>query len=207
MLANPETSPKERALALCWLVHIMGDIHQPMHVSDLFSSDFPAGNAGATMSYVEDPMTSKPIPLHVLWDSNTLRVPTVEAVDRHVQEFVTKYPRSSFPELKTHPASAADASRAWAQESHQIAVDWAYELRTVSDPNKDLDADRLVQNMVRFILDGIAPVDAAPKLPEEYWDRLQVTAQRRITLAGYRIADLLIGAADQIEAQTKFTGR
>lgn len=143
----------------------------------------------------------------MLWDSNALRVPTVAEVDRRVQEFVTKYPRSSFPELKTHPAGAPDAFRAWAQESHQVAVDWAYELRTLSDPNKDVDTDRLVQNMVRFILDGIAPVDAAPRLPDGYWDRLQVTAQRRMTLAGYGIAGLLISAADQIEAQTKFAGR
>jgi hypothetical protein len=51
MLSNPESSPKERALALCWVLHIVGDIHQPLHVSDLFSKDYPAGNSGGTLSY------------------------------------------------------------------------------------------------------------------------------------------------------------
>jgi len=33
------------------------------------------------------------------------------------------------------------------------------------------------------------------------------TAERRITLAGYLIADIILWAADQLEAQRKFMGR
>jgi len=207
MLSNPESEPAERAFALCWVLHIAGDIHQPMHVSDLFSKDFPTGNAGATMSYVRDPVTNKPIPLHVLWDSNALRIPSLEAVDQHAQAFVQKYPRSSFPELKAHPVSEPDAFREWAKESHQVAVDWAFDLDTVSDPNKDQPAEKLVQNMINFILNGVSPVEEAPELPSGYWEKLQSTAERRITLAGYRIADIILSAAEQIEAQRKFMGR
>jgi hypothetical protein len=85
-----------------------------MHVSDLFSKDFPTGNAGATMSYVQDPVTKKPIPLHVLWDSNALRIPSLEEVDRHTQAFMKKYPRSSFPELKAGGACARSRLPKWA---------------------------------------------------------------------------------------------
>ncbi|MEJ2180312.1 MAG: S1/P1 nuclease [Gammaproteobacteria bacterium] len=161
MVANPESSPAERALGLCWVLHIVGDIHQPMHVSDLFSKDFPTGNAAGGLSYVMDPVTKSPIPLHILWDSNVLRV----------------------------------------------AKDWAFDLETLPDPNKDLPAEKLVANMVNFILNGVSPVKDAPPLPAGYWEKLQSTAERRITLAGYRIADLLIVAADNIEAQRKFIGR
>jgi hypothetical protein len=204
-LSNPESGPAERARALCWVLHGMGDIHQPLHVSDLFSEDFPVGNAAGTLSYVDDPIGDTTIPLHILWDSNTLRSAALAEVDRHVQEFLKKYPRSSFPELKAD--GEPGAFREWAQESHQVAVDWAYEIKTVSDPNKDLDADRLVKNMVKFILEGISPVDEAPEVPPEYWEKLQQTAHRRITLAGYRIADLIISAADEITAQRQFVGR
>jgi hypothetical protein len=207
MLANPESSHKERALALCWVFHIVGDIHQPMHVSDLFSKDFPAGNAAASLSYVQDPIGPTTMPLHVLWDSNALRSPKLEDVDRHTQEFLKKHPRSSFPELKAHPGSDPDAFREWAREGYQIAVDWAYQLETVSDPDQDQDADKLIKKMVNFILNGISPVEEAPSLPAGYWEKLQTTAERRITLAGYRIADLILSAAEQIEAQRKFVGR
>ena len=56
MLASPETNASERALALSWLLHIVGDLHQPLHVSDLFSKEFPAGNAAGTQEYVLDPV-------------------------------------------------------------------------------------------------------------------------------------------------------
>jgi len=208
MLSNPESSPKERAESLCWVFHTMGDLHQPMHVSDLFSAEFPAGNAAATMSYVEDPVTGTPIPLHILWDMNALRSPELEDVDRYAEELTKKYPRSSFPELKNRPFPGQDDFKDWARESYQIAADWAYkDVDTRPDPDMGQDTDRLVQNMVKFILEGVAPVDEAPQLPEGYWEKLQLTSAQRLTLAGYRIADLILAAADNIEAQRKFLGR
>jgi hypothetical protein len=204
-LSNPESSSAERVMSLSWVMHIVGDIHQPLHVSDFFSREFPAGNAAATMSYVADPRGDTTLPLHILWDSNTRVLTDLEEIDRNTREFTKKHPRASFPELA--PFSGPDAFRKWARESHQVAVDWAYDTQTVSDPNKDQDADRLVQNMVKFILEGISPVDEAPEVPAAYWERLQLTTERRIALAGYRIADLIIAAADEITAQREFIGR
>jgi hypothetical protein len=178
-----------------------------MHVSDLFSKEFPTGNGGATMSYVMDPVTKTPIPLHILWDSNDLRIPSLAEVDKHAQAFMKKYPRSTFPELKDTPVSDPNAFMKWAKESHQVALDWAYELETLPDPNKDQPAEKLVQSMINFILNGVSPVDDAPPLPDGYWEKLQDTSERRLTLAGYRIADLVLAAADNIEAQRKFIGR
>ena len=206
MVENPESSPSERALGLCWVMHILGDIHQPMHVSDLFSADFPTGNAAATTSYVMDPVTKSAIPLHILWDSNVLRIPSLPEVDKYAQLYMKKHPRSSFPELKTTPNTDPKAFEKWAKESHQVAVDWAYNLKTLPDPNKDQPAEKLVANMVNFILNGVSPVKEAPELPAGYWDKLQSTAELRLTLAGYRIADLLIAAAENIEMQ-RFMGR
>jgi len=207
MLSNPESSPTERAWALCWLMHILGDVHQPMHVSDIFSKQFPAGNMAGSMGYVMDPVSETPIPLHILWDSNALRVPTLKAVDQHTAEFVKKYPRSAFPELKAHPMSDPDFFREWAQESHQVAVDWAANVDMAIDPDKDQTSEELVAKMVNFVLNGVSPIDDAPDLPAGYWDNVQETAERRITLAGYRIADLILAAADDIEAKRKFVGR
>ena len=204
-LAHPESSPKDRAGALCWVFHTMGDLHQPMHVSDLFSAEFPAGNAAASMSYVEDPVTEKPIPLHILWDSNALRSPELADVDRYAEELMKKYPRSSFPELVEHPFTGQESFNTWARESYAIAVDFAYEgVETRPDPELGQDTDRLVKNMMAYILEGVAPVDEAPELPEGYWEQLQITSAQRITLAGYRMADLILAAADNIETQRAF---
>ena len=207
MVSNPESSPTERVWALCWMMHVLGDIHQPFHVTDLFSEQFPAGNMAGSMGYVMDPVTKTPITLHILWDSNVLRVPTLEAVDGHAAEFMEKYPRSAFPELNAHPITEPGFFRAWTLESHQVAVDWAANVTMAIDPDTGQTSEQLVAKMVNFILNGVAPVDDAPDLPDGYFEKVQQTAERRITLAGYRMADLILAAADDIEAQRKFVGQ
>ena len=207
MLSNPESSPTERVWALCWMMHVLGDIHQPLHVSDIFSKQFPTGNMAGSMGYVMDPVTEIPITLHILWDSNVLRVPSLEQVDRHKAEFLKKYPRSAFPQLKAHPITDPGFFREWARESHQVALDWAADLDMAIDPDTDQTSEELVAKMVNFILNGVAPIDDAPDLPAGYWDNMQETAEYRITLAGYRMADLILAAADNIEAQRKYVGR
>ena len=201
-LANPESAPSERAWSLSWILHILGDIHQPLHVSDFFSKDYPAGNAAGTMSYVGDPLGTT-IPLHMLWDSNYLRTPNLELIDKHAQEFVKKYPRTTYPELQDHPVSTPGCFEVWARESHKVAQDWAFAVETIPDPNRGESTEKKVANMIKFVLEGISPVEEAPPLPPEYWEKMQRTAERRLTLAGYRIADLLISAAEKIDTQRR----
>ena len=201
MLWNPESSPTERAWALCWLMHVVGDIHQPFHTSDLFSKDFPAGNMAGSAGYVKDPVSGVPIPLHILWDSNDHRVPSLEAVDQAAQTFMKRYPRSTFPELKAHPANDPNAFENWAKESHQVAADWAFSIKMVPDTTKYKSTEEAVGVLVNFILNGVSPVKEAPELPAGYWENLKLTAEKRMTLAGYRIADLILAAAKTIEEQ------
>ena len=207
MLSSAETNTSERALALSWLLHIAGDIHQPLHVSDLYSKEFPAGNAAGTQQYVMDPVHNKPIPLHLLWDSNIYRSTELDAVEQNAQELVKKYPRSAFPELKG--LEGPGDFEKWARESYDVAVDFAYGygVKTVSDPDAGLDPDKAVKKMVAYVLYGVPPLKQAPELPAEYWEKLQPVVQRRITLAGYRIADLIIAAADQIDSERSFAGK
>ena len=35
---------EEKAVYLCWLLHLVGDIHQPLHCTTLFSEEFPEGD-------------------------------------------------------------------------------------------------------------------------------------------------------------------
>lgn len=201
VLSNSEAKPNERAIALTWVMHIIGDIHQPLHVTDLVSADYPLGNAAGTMSYVWDPLNDTAMPLHILWDSNAIRSTKIEDIDKLTVVLMEKYPRASFPQLGK-PNKTPDF-RAWVLESHQIAIDFAYGygIKTVPDPDQNIDSDRLIQNMMRYILEGVSHVEDAPKVPKAYWEQLQATAQSQITLAGYRIADLLVEAADTLFAE------
>ena len=205
MLESSETNASERASALSWLLHLVGDIHQPLHVSEFYSKRFPAGNAAGTQEYVMDPVHNKPIPLHLLWDSNIYRSTASDDIDQNAQELVKKYPRSAFPKLKA--LEGPGDFEKWARESYDVAAEFAYGygIETVTDP--EMDPERAVEKMVAYIVRGVSPLDDAPVVPAQYWDKLQQVAQKRITLAGYRIADLVIAAADQINLERSYSGK
>ncbi len=44
-------------------------------------------------------------------------------------------------------------------------------------------------------------------VPAEYWEKTQEVATRRLALAGYRIADLILAAADRIETERSLAGQ
>ena len=57
------SDPEERAIALCWLLHLGGDIHQPLHAGALYSPGvFPDGDRGGNGIAVD---TTN---LHAMWD-------------------------------------------------------------------------------------------------------------------------------------------
>jgi hypothetical protein len=47
LLANSQAPMPQRAIALCWVLHLVGDIHQPLHVGSLYSTNrFSDGDRG-----------------------------------------------------------------------------------------------------------------------------------------------------------------
>src|SRR5256885_1050309 len=63
VLAAPETPPKERKEALMFIVHFVGDMHQPLHCSD----NKDKGGNGVKVDFF-----GKPSNLHTVWDSGLL---------------------------------------------------------------------------------------------------------------------------------------
>ena len=37
---------ERKAIALAWLFHLVGDVHQPLHTAQLFTIDYPNGDRG-----------------------------------------------------------------------------------------------------------------------------------------------------------------
>jgi hypothetical protein len=46
------TDPARRGVALAWLFHLIGDIHQPLHAIQLFSRKYPNGDRGGISAFV-----------------------------------------------------------------------------------------------------------------------------------------------------------
>jgi S1/P1 Nuclease len=45
------SDPQRKAIALAWLFHLVGDIHQPLHTAQLFTVEYPKAT-GAEMKSV-----------------------------------------------------------------------------------------------------------------------------------------------------------
>jgi hypothetical protein len=98
-LAENETVVKKhndeerKAIALAWLFHLVGDIHQPLHTTQLFTVDYPNGDRGGNEICVRVTQAGQPMDLHRFWDgvitssSNLTRLRNEATALRNRQEF------------------------------------------------------------------------------------------------------------------------
>lgn len=164
---DPRVSAGERAIALCWIFHIVGDIHQPLHAAEWFSSAMPEGDFAGDRFYVLDPSTRQPVKLHRYWDDLPANQEDTPYLMARSQELMRKHPRANFSSmLKEAERSNFDA---WARESYSAAVNTAY------------DADRPK---------ATTPESATLPTPA-YLAESKLVAEERLALAGYRLADVV----------------
>ena len=162
--SDKNASAAERAIALCWIFHLVGDMHQPLHAADQFSARLPASDRGGGLQFVRVSADSEPQSLHSFWDG--IIGGTGEASDAlgRAGALTGNLPRARFSQL----SAAADIA-AWTKESVDLAVTVAYRSDLVT---------------------GTTEQDAKILTPA-YVSAASATGESRIVLAGYRLSDLL----------------
>jgi nuclease S1 len=110
ILADPAAPRTERQQALKWLVHLVGDIHQPLHVG---RGDDRGGNEVVVLWFGE------PSNLHSVWDSGLIGRSELSST-----ELAEKCDTASADEVKAWQASSP---LDWAGES-SAALDKVYTL-------------------------------------------------------------------------------
>ena len=121
-LASSSTSPAERILALKYVLHFVGDVHQPLHASD---HEDRGGNC--VRIAMGGPVTSN---LHSFWDTGVLAPLGADPVAAAAQLNAMITPAQARAWSR---GSASD----WAKESYEVAQRVAYTFNTASgcDPN------------------------------------------------------------------------
>ena len=61
------SDPARRAVALAWLFHLVGDVHQPLHAVQLFTREYPNGDRGGG-DFCVRVAQDRALSLHRLWD-------------------------------------------------------------------------------------------------------------------------------------------
>jgi hypothetical protein len=154
----------ERAIPLAWIFHLVGDVHQPLHCTSLVTTTYPRGDKGGNLFYIRVREGSRPIPLHQLWDGLIMGTSRFQTV-RNVAIKLRNRPEFAPDNLTELAEGRFDR---WAQESFALAREVVYRTGT---------------------LPGSVNALAAPVLPEGYTRQAKAVAERRIVLAGYRLAD------------------
>lgn len=162
VLGDPKASEDKRRNALKYVLHFVGDVHQPLHCVARDTEEHPEGDRGGNLFTIGG--RGEGGNLHFLWDTGVgLLRRSVRPLGNDDEQMIRTlaadlqryFPKSSFAEVsKMDPEG-------WAREGLDVAKTIVYSLRENEAP-------------------GAAYVAVA-----------QYTAARRLALAGYRLAALL----------------
>jgi hypothetical protein len=154
----------EKSMMARYLVHIIGDIHQPLHASSLFNKIFPNGDQGGNEFRIK--FNSEIDNLHKLFDSCINRFKQIDKrplsnedsnyLEQVAKDIMKEYNNKNLPELST------DDYIDWVEESHDISQEFIYREININD-----------------------------RPTQEYLDKAFEYVKRRIALGGYRLAKLI----------------
>jgi hypothetical protein len=157
-----DTAPDtERAVALCWILHLTGDIHEPLHNVALISrAYFAEGDRGGNLIAIrrDDDLTN----LHSVWDGLANRFDDVS-------------PDEDARKTLANDVADIQSIDDWARVHHHLAMEYAY---TEEVKSKLLGQDPRKRN-------------PQITLSTEYLATAEEVARSRIIIAGHRIAALL----------------
>lgn len=160
MISIPSTPTEEKAVFLSWLIHLIGDIHQPLHCATLFNeTDLLNGDNGGNQIYIRP--NSVGVKLHSFWDGLPGSSDNIRTTANEAKVIVRKNPKSGFDQVEVNNP------RAWSNESLNFAV-----------MSVHLNGQLIVTT----------DKENASKPPEDYTKNAKRTALQLVALAGYRLS-------------------
>ena len=162
VLGDSRSPARERDEALKWIVHLLGDIHQPLHAAN--NADLGGNRVAVALEGIH---TRGRDTLHKAWDNDLVQL----ALHQHNRQHPPR-------ELAALAAEAANLGRevtqgtpdSWARESNNLARNVAYHYPGFA---------------CNRVPGAIVVLDAA------YLDDAELVVRERLLLAGARLATLL----------------
>jgi hypothetical protein len=169
ILADRNERPRERNEALKWVVHLVGDIHQPLHAAD--HRDQGGNRVEVAFFGARDNAPYGTIRLHTIWDIHILRR---LVTDRRGEQAIIASRVSRAQKAQWEQGSIAD----WMNESHEIARAFVYPALPVG-----FACSRRI--------DGVVAID------DVYYSRAAPIVEQQIRKAGIRLARVVNDALDR----------
>ena len=163
-IIRSSATDQEKAIAVAWLEHLIGDLHQPLHTSARVTQYDPKGDRGGNAFFLTPKDVKKDFQdnLHSFWDGAIGRyMPNEDMCEAAYYEPVAESILKLYPYDKMKVRLSPGDFGVWEKESLNIAMNEVYE-------------------GLKF---GEKPSD-------KYTKRAFEIAQERLALAGYRMGDL-----------------
>ena len=176
LLADKGT-PKDRAVSLCWVLHLAGDIHQPLHNIGVISKYSPNGDQGGNLFWVKN--NGVPTRLHGYWDDLPGRQESYAGSYEAATANCALLSRPEYSREKLADDLKKKTPLEWSKDAFALAVKVGYR------------SGDLKGRIVAFGKDTEQEKAKAPELPADYYDQALATANRQLALSGDRLADLL----------------
>lgn len=120
VIKNPNSSQYNRAWSLRMLIHLVGDLHQPLHVGTKVDRRFPHGDKNGLRYLVK----AREKNLHRYWDNGagllSFKKGTVTQAIKLADQLQKEFPMEQLP-----GANEGNISE-WAHSSYQLAKQYAY---------------------------------------------------------------------------------
>jgi len=174
----------DKARQLAFLIHFVGDIHQPLHSTTYYNNDLPAGNLGGNAFPIASFGRWKN--LHAVWDDGCgftshlndinaygkprekLNINAMNRIKSFADTIQLMHPMESLPTVELLDQDF------WALEGHKLAIKYGYKgVLTVDD-----------EGLKKY-------VQPNEPLSEYYLEAGKKIAAERLALGGYRLAKIL----------------
>lgn len=166
-LRDAAATDADKAIALAWVLHLGGDIHQPLHTSGRVTEYDPKGDQGGNRFSLapKDAKGDDRLNLHWFWDSIVVRTIARQndACDSDYLPPIAQAMMKKYPAARMQNRLKLGKFDEWQQEGFQIA------------------STKLYPASLKY---GVAPTDNYKKMAFEI-------SEEQIALAGYRLGAML----------------
>ncbi|HXW56652.1 MAG TPA: S1/P1 nuclease [Candidatus Cybelea sp.] len=187
VLSNQAASPRERADALRFIIHLVGDLHQPLHTT---TNDDRGGNCVPVAYFDRAPEETNPEKedyrpnLHGVWDTNIIERFAQGRPSRQVASELEEKFKTQIQAWESEKA----AVNAWALESHALAEAVVYgdlpaqiAIEKPQEVNSCADDDHIAARMLKL----------HEQIGEDYEIAAETAVETQLAKAGARLAGLL----------------
>lgn len=177
ILRDPSRSASDRASALRYIVHFLGDIHQPLHAID---NNDKGGNCTAIQFFGD----ARPANLHSIWDSKLIQHEFEK--DKTTQTAYAADLNARFsPKFSAISGAKADDPEPWAWETNAVAKAVTYGNLQPGIPVAKPDPE----SVCKAETDKVQALHIT--IGEDYFSKAMPVIDEQLATAGFRLAALL----------------